>query len=66
MNCTATVSVAMLVVYWELVLCVAVDETIVNVMNDTAKGRAKSINNNNPHTVAEMPKRATTRVQVED
>ena len=36
LNCTPTGSVAMLVLYNELFLLVAVDETIVNVINENS------------------------------
>ena len=44
---------------------VAVDETIVNVINNPTKGRpSPRINYNDQHPLAQKPKRATMRVSV--
>ena len=45
----------------------AVDEAIVNVINDPTKGRASPRNNyNDQHPLAERPKCATTGDSAED
>ena len=45
----------------------AVDETIVNIINDPTKGRPIPRSNyNDQHPLAERPKYATTRVSVKD
>ena len=54
----------MLALYKELVLVVAVDETIV--IDDPNRRAGPRSNYNDQHPLAERPKYATTRVSVKD
>ena len=64
LNCTAICPLAMLALYKELVLVVAVDETIV--IDDPNRRAGPRSNYNDQHPLAERPKYATTRVSVKD